>query len=628
VPPHRFAHNLDLFFVPGKNRKFAFHPRKLWDPMQTFLRRFSVIAGFALLVLLLIGNSLITKRQLDVQVGNQVWVLHTRQVLYELEKIEYLLVDAETGQRGYLLTGDPSYLEPYNRAIVQVDSHIASLDRLTTGNPPEQANAARLDSAAHLKLNELTETIALYRGGNTKQAMALVLTGRGKRTMDNIRAIVAAMQSEETDVYAIRLADYQRSVRITSACLVLATIVAIVGLIVLAWFILRERALRDRHTQEIRDREEWFRVTLTSIGDAVIATDREGIVTFFNPVAEALTGIRSADAVGKTVTAIFPIFNEFSGQPAENPVTKVMSLGTIVGLANHTALRHADGHLIPIEDSAAPIRDDRQQLIGVVLVFHDVSAERKSQEIVRKTEKLAAAARLSATVAHEINNPLAAVVNLIFIAKTDPGTPPSVVQQLTLAEQEIERVAHITRQTLGFYRESNAPEPTQLDALINSVLKMYSNKLGSSGIRVQRSFSECPPVLAVAGELKQAFSNILANAIDAAGPDGSIVIDAHCLPANSKGAVEVIVADSGAGIAPDTVERVFEPFFTTKKDVGTGLGLWVTKEIIERHGGTITIRPANGYEGFKGAAFVLHLPFATPQPAPEAPSSGNANSAV
>ena len=596
--------------------------------MQTFLRRFSIIAGFALLVLLLIGNSLVTKRQLDVQVANDGWVLHTRQVLYELQQTETLLLDAETGQRGYLLTGALSYLEPYNRAITQVDGHIANLAHLTADNPTQQANIAQLSSFAHQKLDELTETVGLYRAGKADQARAIVLSGRGRQDMDNIRAVLSTMQHEETDLYAARAAAYRRSVRITNACLALATIVAIAGLIVLAWFILRDRALRERHTQEIHDREEWFRVTLTSIGDAVIATDRDGIVTFFNPVAETLTGIRAENAVGKEVTTVFPIFNEFSGAPAENPVRKVMSLGTIIGLANHTALRNADGHLIPIEDSAAPIRDDRQQLIGVVLVFHDVVAERKSQEMIRKTEKLAAAARLSATVAHEINNPLAAVVNLIFIAKNDPGTPPSVVQQLTLAEQEIERVAHITRQTLGFYRESNAPEPTQLDALINSVLKMYSNKLGASGIRVLRSFGECPPVLAVAGELKQAFSNILANAIDAASPDGSILIDAHCLATGQDGAVEVVVADSGAGISPDLIERVFEPFFTTKKDVGTGLGLWVTKEIIERHGGSIAIRPSNGYEGFKGAAFVLQLPCLPRPQTVDAPSAADENRAL
>lgn len=576
--------------------------------MQTFFRRFSVIAGFALLVLLLIGNSLLTKRQLDVQVANERWVFHTRQVLYELQQTESLVLDAETGQRGYLLTGDPSYLDPYNRALTQVDGHIANLVHATADNTTEQVNAAQLGKYVDQKLGELSATIDLYRAGKADQARALVLSGRGRTDMENIRRVIATMEQEETGLYAIRDADYQQSIRITNASLALATVVAIGGLVLLAWFILRERALRERYTLEMHAREEWFRVTLTCIGDAVIATDRDGIVTFFNPVAETLTGTRSADAIGKEVTTIFPIFNEFNGVPAENPVTKVMALGTVVGLANHTALRHADGRLIPIEDSAAPIRDDRQQLIGVVLVFHDVTADRKSQEMLRKTEKLTAAARLSATVAHEINNPLAAVVNLIFIAKNNPDTPAAVVEQLTLAEQEIERVAHITRQTLGFYRESKAPEPTQIPALLDSVLNMYSNKLGSSGIHVQRSFSQCPPVLAVAGELKQAFSNLLANAIDAAGPDGSILIDVHSLASAPNAAVEIVVADTGSGITPDALDRVFEPFFTTKKDVGTGLGLWVTKEIIERHGGSIAIRPANGAVGFKGAAFVVQFP--------------------
>ena len=266
--------------------------------------------------------------------------------------------------------------------------------------------------------------------------------------------------------------------------------------------------------------------------------------------------------------------------------------------------------MIPIEDSAAPIRDDQQQLIGVVLVFHDVSAMRKSQDLVRKTEKLAAAARLSATVAHEINNPLEAVVNLIFIAKHDTGTPPAVVQHLTLAEQEIERIAHITRQTLGFYRESNAPERVQIGALIESVLKMYSNKLNSSGIRVQRELSDCRAVQGVAGELKQVLSNVIANAIDAAGGNGSIVIRCEQVPSGDESRVQIVIADSGAGVAAQHVDRIFEPFYTTKKDVGTGLGLWVTREIVERHGGTINVRPASDGEGLTGAAFVLQLPCA------------------
>jgi PAS domain S-box-containing protein len=579
--------------------------------MQTFLRQFSVIAGFALLVLLMVGDALLIKRQLDVQVKNEAWVLHTRQVLYELQQTESLLLDAETGQRGYLLTGKPEYLAPYSHAVGEIDRHIATLTQLTADNPTEQANAARLGVFARRKLDELSQTVSYYRAGRTTLAQEIVLSDRGLEAMDDIRQVIAAMQQEESDLEAIRVASYNRSVRITDACIALTTIVATVGLVLLAYFVLRERTLRDRHTREIRTREEWFRVTLTSIGDAVIATNRDGIVTFFNTVAEKLTGIRVADAMGKEIASVFPIVNEFTGKAAQNPVSKVITMGTVVGLANHTALRHANGRLTPIEDSAAPIRDDRGQLIGVVLVFHDVSAMRKSQDLLRKTEKLAAAARLSATVAHEINNPLEAVVNLIFIAKNDPDTPAPVAHHLGLAEQEIERIAHITRQTLGFYRESNAPESIQIGSLIESVLKMYSNKLDTAGIRVRCNLSECPPVRGVAGELKQVLSNVVANAIDAAGAHGSIAIRCEHAPSGEKPSVQIVVADSGAGIAAEHADRIFEPFFTTKKDVGTGLGLWVTKEIVERHGGSIEVRPASDGEGLTGAAFVLQFPSAS-----------------
>jgi signal transduction histidine kinase len=184
-----------------------------------------------------------------------------------------------------------------------------------------------------------------------------------------------------------------------------------------------------------------------------------------------------------------------------------------------------------------------------------------------------------------------------------------VVQQLALAEQEIERVAHITRQTLGFYRESTAPEQVQIEPLIDSVLKMYSSKIKSIGIQVDCSFGECPPLLAVAGELKQVFSNVISNAIDAAGNGGTILVRSQYMSSDHGGAVEVIVADSGPGVGTEQAERIFEPFFTTKKDVGTGLGLWVTKEIVERHGGAIHVRSSNGDENLKGAAFVLTLPY-------------------
>lgn len=575
--------------------------------MQTFYKRFSVVTGFLVVLVLLAGNAFFLRRQLDVQIERQTWVLHTRQVLSELQQIESLLQNAETGQRGYLYTGDPKYLGSFKSAVSGVDPHIDRLVELTADNPREQARIPDLRTLSNKKLAELALTISLYQAGKPDEARAIVLSDVGLVYMNDIHQIVAQMTQEEDSLDVFRRAGYEQSIRSTIASIYLASGIAAVGLILLGWYILREMDLREKHAIEIRAREEWFRVTLTSIGDAVIATDKNGKVTFVNPVAEALTGTCLANAAGRQIHEIFPIFNEYTQQVAENPVRKVIALGKVVGLANHTVLQHADGTLIPIEDSAAPIRDDRNELIGVVLVFRDVTSERKSQEVLRKTEKLAAAARLSATVAHEINNPLAAVVNLVYIAKAEPDLPNSVVQHLTLAEQELERVAHITRQTLGFYRESNILEKIDIRALIDSVLKLYSNKFRSKDIAVVRDFGECPPILAAPGSLEQIVSNLVSNAADAVGLNGNIRVKAHRLEEPSGNVLQMVIEDDGPGIAGEDLDRIFEPFYTTKKDVGTGLGLWVTKEIVDRLGGKIQVGLGSISEA-RGAAFTIELP--------------------
>ena len=169
------------------------------------------------------------------------------------------------------------------------------------------------------------------------------------------------------------MASYQSSVRRTIASIYLASLLATVGLVFLAYYILREIKLREKHALEIREREERVRVTLTSIGDAVIATDKEGSVAFLNPVAEDLTGNSFAESKGKNVVEVFPIFNERTHQPVENPVKEVLEKGHVVELANHTVLKRSDGTQIPIEDSAAPIRNERGELLGVILVFRDAT---------------------------------------------------------------------------------------------------------------------------------------------------------------------------------------------------------------------------------------------------------------
>ena len=586
--------------------------------MQNRFKRFSIIAGFAALLIVLIGNGFLTRRQVGAQIESQNRLGDSRRFLLELEKTESLLKDAETGQRGFLYTGDPRYLLPYEQARAQIDFQFNELMRLTDSRPQQQSSVVDLRALEQVKMSELQQTIDLYRAGKSDVARGLVLSDFGLLTMEHFRKIIDQVEKTEASLESVRVAEYQKTVRRTIASIYLASVLATIGLALLAYHILREMSLREKHAREIHAREEWFRVTLTSIGDAVIVTDESGRVAFMNPVAESLIGTRFARVKGRDISDVLAIFNEFTGAVSQDPVKKVMQEGRVVGLANHTVLKHADGRLIPIEDSAAPIRDDMGELIGVVLVFRDVTNERKTQDLLRRSEKLAAAARLSATVAHEINNPLEAVGNLIYLAKGNPNASPEIVKSLSIAEQELERVAHITRQTLGFYRESNEARPVELPPLIESVLRLYSNKLSSKNIRVERDFGQCPPMLGVPGELKQVISNLVSNAVDAVSPNGKIRLRTQGVDDHNGGRIQLVIEDDGPGVAPEHRSRIFEPFFTTKKDIGTGLGLWVSREIIERHGGTITVSAPDGNGSAPGASFVIELP-CHPDREPEPP---------
>jgi PAS domain S-box-containing protein len=575
--------------------------------MQLIYKRFGVITGFVLLLVLLIANALITRRQLANLVSHQADVEHTQQVLIAINQTQSLIEDAETGQRGYLYTGEPKYLDPYNLAIAQLDPQLHLLQQLASGDPSQQAQVLQLRSLTQAKLAELAYTIRLSQSGYPDAARNEVLSDRGRLIMNQIRDLITKIELRESALATTRTAAARRSIRDTVISIYLASLVAAAGLFFLAYFITKAMAQREIYSRQLEEREEWFRSTLTGLGDAVIATDARGNVTFLNSMAEKLMGTTLSVARGQYIENVFPIFNETTLNPVDNPVKKVMEHGLVIGLANHTVLKNTDGTYIPIEDSAAPIRDGRGRIVGVVMVFRDATTERKSQEVLRKTEKLAAAARLAATVAHEINNPLEAIGNLIYLSKATEGIPTSAFTNLTLAEEELSRVSHITRQTLGFYRESKQPNEVDLPTLVESVLNIYSNKFRTKNIILLRDFHDCPPIQALAGELKQAVANLVSNAADAVPHGGTICVRIHCHEDTTSKIVKIIVEDDGPGIAPEHRDHIFEPFFTTKKDVGTGLGLWVTKEIIERHSGTVEVRSMNGTAP-SGTAFSITLP--------------------
>jgi PAS domain S-box-containing protein len=237
-----------------------------------------------------------------------------------------------------------------------------------------------------------------------------------------------------------------------------------------------------------------------------------------------------------------------------------------------------------------------EKMLGICM---DVSARKQNEEALLRAEKLAAAGRLAATVAHEINNPLEAVMNLVFIAKTGAGETEQV---LTLAERELSRVAAIAKQTLGFYRDNGAFIDVNLVTVINETLELYSGKLESKSLTIERQFSAAPAVRARRGDLYQIFANLLTNAVDASPHGGTIRIGVSEV---ESGAVKIEVVDQGPGVPPEIASRLFEPFFTTKKDIGTGLGLWVSKRLAEQLGGRIIF--ANVDHSY-GASFQIYLP--------------------
>ncbi|HVZ61229.1 MAG TPA: CHASE3 domain-containing protein, partial [Terriglobales bacterium] len=551
--------------------------------MKAQFQRVWIFGGFIALFLLLVGNAAVVHLRVKNQYQKRDLLLQSQQALATFDRTITLLLNAETGQRGYLLTNDPAYLTPYNESIQEIQPTLDSLQKLTRLSPTQQARIPVLRELVGQKLDELNETIVLRRSHQIDQEKSLVFSGRGKVIMDNIRVVLKDMQREENASIAEGLVDIRASVERTTASLYWTYAVALLGVAILAYFTLRQIREREQYAALAGEREKWFRVTLSSIGDAVIATDPNGTVTFLNRVAEQITGYSMEEGAGKPISSIFPIFNEQTQQPVENPVAKVIEEGNIVGLANHTVLRNRSGKLIPIEDSAAPIRDEENHLSGVVMVFRDTSQSREADQLLRRAEKLAAAGRLASTVAHEINNPLEAVCNLIYIVKHTSNLPPEAMEHLKLAEQQLDRVSHVTRQTLGFYRETTEPVPVSLPALVDSVLDLFKNKLASKKIAVDRDFHLGPPIVGFPGELKQLVANLISNAADAVSHEGRISVTVR----QEKSGIEIHISDDGPGIHPENISRIFEPFFTTKKEVGTGLGLWIVKNITERHGGSI-----------------------------------------
>lgn len=486
---------------------------------------------------------------------------------------------------------------------------------------------------------------------------------------------------------------------------------------------------------------------LESIGDAVIVTDAKTQIIRMNAVAELLTGWVREEANGRPLAEVFNIVSEETGVVVESSAQEVKRHGKIVSLANQTILKSKRGRQTYIDESGAPIRNDRGDLTGIVLVFRDISdrrtaeqererlqrellrqytemkaiyetssvalamidpvdlryvrgnpklaeilhapieqilgspvfdlahdvaglrdalltaasgtpvlgkviegtlvntpgirrswqveyipvfseqgavemivassieitEQRQAQTALMQNEKLAAVGRLAASIAHEINNPLEAVMNCIYLARTELNVSRETQELLDTAERELRRVSAITSQTLRFHKQSTKAVPISCEALIDGGLSIYQGRILNAGILVEQRTRACRAVTCFDGEIRQVLNNLVSNAIDAMHSSGGRLMlrsrEATNWKTGARGLV-LTVADTGPGMTQETLKRVFEPFFTTKGAGGTGLGLWISCEIVNRHGGSLRVRSGQ-HPGASGTVLALFLPFET-----------------
>ncbi len=340
--------------------------------------------------------------------------------------------------------------------------------------------------------------------------------------------------------------------------------------------------------------------------DAIFSTNNDGKITSWNRAAERLFGYTADEAVGMPSVHLAPPERM---QEAERNCAIFRSGGHIG--SSQTERVRKDGTRVPVLLSVSSLRDMRGHIVGASAIMRDISAQKQSEEAVRRSEKLATAGRLAASIAHEINNPLEAVTNLLYLARNDSGNAP---RYLTMAEQEVGRVARLAQQTLGFVRDTNLPDAIDAAFIMDEILQLYSRRLEAKQIRVTRRYRDVGPISGYTGELRQLFANLVVNAADAMPEAGTLYV--RVAPgrdwSGDREGIRITVADNGSGIPRENLRQVFEPFYTTKKDTGTGLGLWVSSGIVLKHGGAIRVRSrASGSairEGTSGTVFSIFLP--------------------
>jgi PAS domain S-box-containing protein len=547
-------------------------------------------------------------------------VQHGRELLQQIEQVVSSVKDAETGQRGFVLTGNPEYRQGYDQAVAALPSQLQKLRQLVAEDAPLRTRVATLDSLIAEKLGELNETISLRQTEGFQAALDLVETNRGKQAMDEIRKIGADLENEVYRALQQGIRERQEQGSRARLASVFGGVVLFVFLLLATVDIGRATAERDRLIVDLQAANDLtiasrdlLHTTLTSIGDAVIATDDAGRVTFMNGVAEELTGWKQAEGAGQPLENVFAIVNEETRQPASNPALKALREGAIAGLANHTVLLARDGSECPIDDSAAPIRDAQGKVIGAVLVFRDISERRHAEEqtrrlnqdLVRTNHDLQ---QFAYAASHDLKEPLRTVATCLQLARRNyygKVLDQEATQLIDVAVAGAQRMHALVEALLEYSRAGEVAEsiaePVPVERVVADAITNLQSSIAETNASV--SFEQLPVVTANPLHLAQLFQNLIGNALKYRSDQ----------PPNIKVTASeqepywvFTVEDNGIGIKPEYQAQIFGIFkrLHGQEYPGTGIGLAICKKIVDRHGGAIWVESEPG----KGSRFSFTLP--------------------
>jgi PAS domain S-box-containing protein len=563
------------------------------------------IVGIAVVVssVVLIGAGVMAQRAIEQLSATGHAVLRAKEIELDYERLLSTIRGAETGQRGYLLTNDQNYLEPYQAALRELEQRVSTVAADVQADGGSVDELAPLQNFVKRKLAELARTVELNVAGQHDAAMRVVRSDEGKELMDDIRAFVGKRVLEQQSRVA-RLQESQQFALADSVRTgVIVSVLAVALMILLAYIVRRDSA-------RVRESEGRLAITLRSIGDAVIATDEQGVVTMTNPIAEKLTGWPLDEAVGKPLEQVFRIVHEETRAVVESPVTKVLREGGIVGLANHTVLIRRDKHETAIEDSGAPILDDMGRTTGVVLVFRDATQERTAQNALRDADRRKD--EFLATLAHELRNPLAPILQAAGTAAHPSAKPEQIRWSIGVIQRQVAHMARLLDDLLDISRITRGrlevrPATVALRTIVDTAVEIAQPAINAGKHQLSVELPTEPLELEVDSmRIAQVFGNLLTNAAKYTPPEGKIRLTAERV--NDQVLVRVI--DNGIGLESGDLPRVFEMFTQVaptagRPNSGLGIGLALSKGLIELHGGSIEVKS----EGLgQGSEFIVRLP--------------------